>query len=137
MCRRTKVTRAPCKRNPDDRADRVKIAERVGDLITADHKPVNEEQESRLHHRYAVVEQALLTQWIQSHPRKTRSAQETQRNLRNKLRPEDNPRSFVYEHFSGTCENWRGAEVETHRNPERTVRRVKEGTSSLFVQSGL
>ena len=72
----------------------LRVAERVGDLITVDHKIVNEEQESRLHHRYVVVVQALPTQWIQSHPRKTRSAPETQRNLRNVLCPEENPRSL-------------------------------------------
>ena len=64
VCRRTKDTRPPCRRNPDDRADRVKIAERFGDVITADHKVVSEEQESRLHHRCAVVVQDLATQRI-------------------------------------------------------------------------
>ena len=44
LCRRTNVTRAPCKRNPDDRSDRSEFAERFGDMITADHKVLNEEQ---------------------------------------------------------------------------------------------
>ena len=52
MC--TKITRASGKRNPDDRADSIKIAEKFGDMTTADHKALNEEQESRLHHRCAV-----------------------------------------------------------------------------------
>ena len=56
VCKRTKVTRAPCKRNPDDRSHRVEIAERFGDVITADHKVLHEEQ---LHHRYAVVHARL------------------------------------------------------------------------------
>ena len=38
VCRRTKVTRASCQRNPDDRADRMKIAERFGDMTTAGHR---------------------------------------------------------------------------------------------------
>ena len=43
---------------------------------------------------------------------------------------------LLYEQVSGTCEacgdlNW-NHELETHRIPERTVRRVKEGTSSLL-----
>ena len=41
--------RAPCRRNPHERADRIKIAERFGDVITADHKSLNEDQESRMH----------------------------------------------------------------------------------------
>ena len=57
--------RTACRRNPDHRADRIKIAERFGDMLTADNKVLNEEQESRLYHRYAVVVQELATQWIQ------------------------------------------------------------------------
>ena len=74
VCRRTKVTRAPCRRNPDDRADRMKIAERFGDMIIAARKVLHEEQESRLHHKYAVVVQDLTTQRIQSYPNKTKPA---------------------------------------------------------------
>ena len=43
-------------------------ADKFGDLITADHKVLNEEGESRNNHRYAVVVQDLATQWIQSLP---------------------------------------------------------------------
>ena len=43
-----KVTRAPCRRNPDDPAERIQIAERLGDLITAAHKVLDEG-------KYAVV----------------------------------------------------------------------------------
>ena len=72
VCRRTKVTRAPCKDNSDDRWDRILIAENFGDTITADYKVLNENQESILHHKYAVVVQDLATQWIQSYPGKTK-----------------------------------------------------------------
>ena len=45
------------------------IAEKnVGDLITADHKILYEEDESRNNHRCAVIVQVLATQWIQSSP---------------------------------------------------------------------
>ena len=85
---------SPCKINPDDEGEQNKIAERFGDMIAADHKVLNEEQESRLHHRYAVVVQDLATQSIQSYPCKSKSAQETLRSLRQFLRPEENPRSI-------------------------------------------
>ena len=71
-CRRTTVTRASCKRNPDDRAHRISIAKSFGDMITADHKVLNDDQDCRLHHKYAVVVQHLATQWIQSFPCKDR-----------------------------------------------------------------
>ena len=39
-----------------------------GDLITADHKVLSDNCESRNNHRYAVVVQDLTTQWIQAYP---------------------------------------------------------------------
>ena len=94
VCNRTKVTRAPCRSNSDDRADRLQIAERLGDLITAAHKVHKEEQEPRIHHPYAVAVHDLATQWIQSFPCQTKSALETQKSLRQFLHPEGNPRSL-------------------------------------------
>ena len=41
-------------------------AEKFGDLVTADHKVLSENCESRNNHRYAVVVQDLATQWNQS-----------------------------------------------------------------------
>ena len=40
--------------------------QKFGDLITADHKVLNEGSESWNNHRYAVVVQDVATQWIQS-----------------------------------------------------------------------
>ena len=40
--------------------------------MTADHKVLNEEAESRNNHRYVFVVQDLATQWIQSHPCKNK-----------------------------------------------------------------
>ena len=54
-------------------------AERYGDLITAEHKVLNEGRESRNNHRYAVVVQVLATQWNLC---KTKTSQETEKNLR-------------------------------------------------------
>ena len=78
ICQRTKITRAPCRRRNGGAVPR---AENFGDLITADHKVLSENCESRNNHRYAIVVQDLATQWIQSYPCKTTTSQETQRNL--------------------------------------------------------
>ena len=56
ICQRTKITRAPCKRRIGGAVPR---AENFGDLITADHKVLSENCESRNNHRYAVVVQGL------------------------------------------------------------------------------
>ena len=52
ICKRTKITRAPCRRRNGAAVPR---AENFGDLITADHKVLSDNCESRNNHRYAVV----------------------------------------------------------------------------------
>ena len=74
ICKRTKITRAPCRRRKGEAAPR---ADNFGDLITADHKVLSDNCESRNNHRYAVVGQDLATQWIQAYPCKTQTSQET------------------------------------------------------------
>ena len=58
VCLRTKMTRAPCRRRTGEALPRV---EKFGDWITADHKVLNDDGESRNNHRYAVVVQDLAT----------------------------------------------------------------------------
>ena len=52
ICKRTKITRAPCRRRKGEAVPR---ADNFGDLITADHKVPSDNCESRNNHRYAVV----------------------------------------------------------------------------------
>ena len=55
ICKRTKITRAPCRRRNGEAVPR---AVNFGDLITADHKVLSDNCESRNNHRYAVVDTA-------------------------------------------------------------------------------
>ena len=59
ICLKTKITTASCRRRAGTVVPR---AENFGDLISADHKILSEESESRKNHRYAVVVQDLATQ---------------------------------------------------------------------------
>ena len=70
ICQKTKITRAPCRRRIGRALHR---AENVGDLITADHKVLNENCEPRNNHRCAIVVQDLASQWIQSYSCKTKN----------------------------------------------------------------
>ena len=75
------------------------------DLITADHKVLNEEGESRNNHRYAVVVQDLATQWIQSYPCKTKTSQ---RSLQKFLEPTRKPKVIYTDNsleFGKACED--------------------------------
>ena len=89
ICQRTTIRRAPCRRRNGGDVPR---AEHFGDLITSDHKVLNEGCESRNNRRYAVVVQDLATQW---YPCKTKTSQETQRSLQKFLEPDRKPKSFI------------------------------------------
>ena len=89
VCKRTKITRAPCRRRTGDAVPR---AENVCDLTTADHKVLKEGGQVRNNHRYSVVVQDLANQWIQSYPCKTKTSQKTGRILRKFLEPSAKPK---------------------------------------------
>ena len=97
--------------------DRIETAERFGDVITADHKVLDEEQESSLPHKYAVIVQDMATQWIQRYPCKIKSAQETQRSRRKFLRPEEHPSSINTDNCLELVKVWE----ELNWNHERST----------------
>ena len=144
ICKRTKITRSSCRRR---NGEAVLRAVNFGDLITADHQVLSDNCESRNNHRYAVVVQDLATQWIQAYPCKTKTSQETQRSLQKFLEPERNPKVTHTDNsleFGKACEDlsWNHCTSTPHRSEtngiaERAVRRVKEGTSAVLLQSGL
>ena len=144
ICQRTKTTRTPCRRRIGGVVPRAEI---FGDLITADHKVLSEGCASRNDHRYAVVVQDLATQWIQAYPCKTKTSQETQRSLQKILEADRSPKVIYTDNsleFGKACEGlaWNHCTSTPHRSEangiaERAVRRVKEGTSAVLLQSGL
>ena len=144
ICKRTKITRATCTRRNGEALPR---AVNFGDLITADHKVLSDNCESRNNHRYAVVVQDLATQWIQAYPCKNKTSQETQRSFQKFLEPERKPKVIYTDNsleFGKACEDlsWNHCTSTPHRSEtngiaERAVRRVKEGTSAVLLQSGL
>ena len=144
ICQRTKITRAPCRKRTGTAVPRAEI---FADLITVDHKVLSEGCESRKNHRYTVVLQVLATQRIQSYPCKTKTSQETEKSLRKFLEPTWKPKVIYTDNslkFGKACEDlsWNHCTSTPHRSEtkgiaERTVRRSKEGTSAVLLQSGL
>ena len=131
ICKRIKITRAPCRRRKGEAVPR---ADNFGDLITADHKVLSDNCESRNNHRYAVVVQDLATQWIQAYPCKNKTSQETQRSLQKFLEPERKPKVIYTDNsleFGKACEDlsWNHCTSTPHRSEtngiaKRAVRRV-------------
>ena len=94
-------------------------------MITADHKVLSEESESRNIHRYAVVVQDLATQWIQPNPRKTKTSQETQKSLMKFLEPTRKPK-VIYTYNSMEEFSRSQCTSTTTQIRNRSVRRVKK-----------
>ena len=138
ICKRTKITRAPCRRRNGEALPR---AEKFGDLITADHKVLSEGCESQNNHRYAVVVQDLAIRAKQKLLRKQNGACKSSWSQMGSLK------SFTLTSpwkFDKACEDlsWNHCTSTPHRSEtngiaERAVRRVKEGTSAVLLQSGL
>ena len=92
ICKRTKITRAPCRRRKGEAVPR---ADNFGDLITADHKVLSDNCESRNNHRYAVVVQDLATQWIQAYPCKNKLHKKPREACKSSWNPRGNQKSFT------------------------------------------
>ena len=105
----------------EDAMAAVPRAANFGDLITADHKVLSDNCESRNNHRYAVVVQDQGTQWIQAYPCKTKTSQETQRSLQKFLEPERKPIVIYTDNsleFGKACEDlsWNHCTSTPHRS---------------------
>ena len=128
ICKRTKITRAPCRRRNGEAVPR---AANFGDLITADHKVLSDNCESRNDHRYAVVVQDLATQRIQAYPCKNKTSEETQRSLQKFLEPERKPKVINTDNsleFGKACEDlsWNLIAQALHHTDRRQMGLLRE-----------
>ena len=146
ICQMTKITRAPCRRR---NGGAVLRADNFGDLITAGHKVLSDNCQSRNNHRYAVVVAGL------GHSIDPSISVQKKKKLHRKLKeacksswsPIGSLKSFTRDNsleFGKACEDlsWSHCTSTPHRSEtngvaERAVRRVKEGTSAVLLQSGL
>ena len=116
-------------------------------MITADHKVLSDNCESRNNHRYAVVVQDLAL----NGSRRIRAKQKLHKKPREACKSSWGRRGnqkVIYTdnslEFGKACEDlsWNHCTSTPHRSEtngiaERAVRRVKEGTSAVLLQSGL
>ena len=59
---------------------------KIGDVFTARREVLNEENESHVQHRYAVVVQDLHSYWFQSYPTKSKQNCASDNEMRAKVR---------------------------------------------------
>ena len=143
--RRTKITRAPYRTRNGEAVPR---ADNFGDLITADHKVLSDNCESR--NKSSIRSRGAGS----SHPmdpRRIRAKTKLHKKPREACKSSWNPigslKLFTTDNsleFGKVCEDlsWNHCTSTPHRSEtngiaERAVRRVKEGTSAVLLQSGL
>ena len=136
-------TRAPCRKRTGTAVPRAQKVWWVDDSRSQSPSWC----ESRNNHRYAVVVQIFASQWIRSCPCKTITFQETEKSLQKFLEPMKKPKVIYTNNsleFGKACEDvsWNHCTSTPHRSEtngiaERTLRRIKEGTSRVLLQSGL
>ena len=141
---RTKIRRVSCRKRTGVVVPR---ADNFGGLVTAGFKVLSDRCESRHNHRYAVVVQDLATQWIPSYPCKKKTLSGNTKSLQKFLEPTRKPKVIYTDsslEFGKACEEltWNQCAStphgsETNGIADRAVRRVKEGTSAVLLQSGL
>ena len=121
ICKRTKITRAPCRRRNGGAVPR---AENFGDLITADLKVLSDNCESR-----TITD---MQSWCRTQPPngstcKTKTSQETQRSLQKFLEPNRNPKVIYTDNsleFGKACEDlsWNHCTSTPHRSETRFLK---------------
>ena len=143
ICKRTKITRAPCRRRNGEAR-----AVNFGDLITADHQGPKRQlrisKQSSKRSRGAGSSHSMdpgVSVQKQNPHKKPRDA------CKSSWSPRGNQKSFILPNsleFGKACEDlsWNHCTSTPHRSEtngiaERAVRRVKEGTSAVLLQSGL
>ena len=122
-------------------------AEKIGDLLTADHKFLSENCESRINRRYAVVVQDLATQWIRHIRAKQKLHKKPREACKSSWNPRGNQKSFTLTipwNLENPVKTSLGIIARLHHTDRRLMvlqkeqcARVKEGTSVVLLQSGL
>ena len=144
VCLRTKITNASCRKRTGEALPR---AQKFGDLITSDHKVLNEDVNPETITGTLSWYKILPLNGYSRTRAKQKSSHETEKSLLKFLEPSHTPKVVFTDNsmeFGRACEvlSWNHHTSTPYRSEtnciaERAVRRVKEGTSAVLLQSGL
>ena len=135
--------------DPEDRP----APKEFGDMLTADHKVMAQDEISKAGDKYALIIVDRFTKWLQAFPCKTKSTPEAKSMFQRFMGP-GNSAKYVYLDGAGEFEKalneleassdgkWLHDKATPYRPQtngvaERAVRKTKEGTSAALVQAGI
>ena len=151
VCRANKPHKAYCKSKVERSPDALPEPKVFGDAVTADHKVLNDDDESRTQDQNACIVQDRATFWLQAYAALTKASEEVKKAFQRFLGPQgiqrfqqmghiytDNSKEFIkaFEDLGFSHDTSTPHRPETNGIAERAVRRVKEGTSCALSQSG-
>ena len=91
ICNSCKRNRAYCKSKVHGEPDDLPEPKKFADAVTADHKILNEDDESRKQDRVALIVLDRFTKWLQGYAAKSKSHDEVMRDLQRFLGPQVKP----------------------------------------------
>ena len=147
ICNSCKRNRSHCRSKIHGEPDQLPEPKSFADALAADHKILNEDDESREHDRVALIIMDRFTRGLQGYAGNSKAADEVVRDLQRFLGPQVKPQHVYTDNSKEFVKalkdlNWPNDTSTPHRPQtngivERAVRVVKEGTSCVMVQSGL
>ena len=91
VCNSCKRNRARCRSKKHGEPDLLPEPKNFADAMTADHKIMNEDDESREHDRVALVVMDRATRWLQGYAANSKASDEVTRDLQRFLGPQVKP----------------------------------------------
>ena len=91
VCNSCKRTRAHCRSKIHGEPDQLPEPKKFADALTADHKILNEDDESRKQDRVALIVLDRFTRWLQGYAANSKAHDEVMRDLQRFLGPQVKP----------------------------------------------
>ena len=88
ICNSCKRNRSHCRSKIHGEPDKLPEPKKFADAVTADHKILNEDDESRKHDRVALIIMDRFTRWLQGYAANSKASEEVVRDLQRFLGPQ-------------------------------------------------
>jgi hypothetical protein len=147
ICQECKTQRAPCRVKKEKNPDSLPDPKEFGDVLTADHGFIGDENEDEEEDRTFCGIQDGATAWLQGYPAESKDSEKTEEAFRRFLGPNVKAKYVYTDNASEFEKSLKKMGIlhdpsspyrsETNGVAERAVRKIKEGTGCTRIQAGL